>query len=166
MRPPLATMPDYLESWSFDSSLGHWQGPSPLTVNNAPVTGVTGDPQLIQGTWGTRGNFELLVPQGKNINHYYRDNDDPSLAWHLVRTVPYPQIPLGATPKDIGFIQSNFNDDGVHGGFELVTRVAPSPTIQGADYLDFWSFDSLAGKWNGAFHVLVGGGLVSGITGF
>jgi subtilisin family serine protease len=167
MHPALASAPDYLDFWYLDSGSGQWNGPFPLIVNNAPVTGVTGDPQLIQGTWGTRGNFELLVPQGKNINQYYRDNDDPSLAWHLIRTVPYPHIgPLGPTPKDISFIQSNFNGDGEHGSFELVTRVAPSPTMQGTDYLDFWYFDSSTGKWNGAFHVLVGGNLVSGITGF
>jgi hypothetical protein len=167
MHPASAIMPDYLESWYFDSSSGQWNGPTPLMVNNIPVIGVTGDPQLIQGTWGTRGHYELLVPQGKNINHYYRDNDDPNLAWHLVRTVPYPHAGrLGPTPKDIGLIQSNFNDDGVHGSFELVTRIARFPTRQGTDYLDFWYFDSFAGKWNGAVHVLVNGNPVVGITGF
>src|SRR6185295_3309700 len=36
---------------------------------------------LVQSNWGSKGNFELLVPQGDVITHYFRDNDDPNLAW-------------------------------------------------------------------------------------
>ena len=64
---------------------------------------------------GGHGNFELLVPQGNVINHYYRDNDDPDLAWHLVNPpLAYlPRVPkqLVGTPRSVTFIQSNFKGD-------------------------------------------------------
>jgi hypothetical protein len=114
------------------------------------VTGVTGDPVLIQSNWGNQGNFELLVPQGTVIRHYYRDNDDPALPWHFAREFGYPAPPneLGPTPRAVTFIQSNFLGDRVHGNFEAIVRVRPA-IASDAEYLDFWFFDSGTFKWNG-----------------
>src|SRR5215470_20235292 len=57
-----------------------WHGPT-MTI----ATGVTGNPSLVQaipGTYGTKGNYELVVPlQSGGIGHFYRNNDDPNLPW-------------------------------------------------------------------------------------
>ncbi|MGK3989854.1 alpha/beta hydrolase [Sorangium sp. So ce136] len=44
--------------------------------------GAAGDPALIQGGFGGRGNFELVVPHaGGGLAHYFRDNDTAELGW-------------------------------------------------------------------------------------
>ncbi|WP_437636247.1 poly(ethylene terephthalate) hydrolase family protein [Sorangium sp. So ce854] len=44
--------------------------------------GAAGDPALIQGGSGGRGDFELVVPHASGgIAHYHRDNDTAELAW-------------------------------------------------------------------------------------
>ncbi|WP_437734831.1 alpha/beta hydrolase [Sorangium sp. So ce1335] len=44
--------------------------------------GAAGDPALIQGGFGGRGNFELVVPHTSGgIAHYHRDNDTAELVW-------------------------------------------------------------------------------------
>src|SRR5262249_44973624 len=52
-----------------------WHGPSIIT------TSVSGNPSLLQaipGTYGTKGNYELVVPlQSGGIAHFERNNDDP-----------------------------------------------------------------------------------------
>ena len=57
-----------------------WHGPT-TTI----TTGVSGNPSFVQatpGTYGTKGNYELVVPlQSGGIAHFYRNNDDPSMPW-------------------------------------------------------------------------------------
>jgi hypothetical protein len=45
------------------------------------LSGVTGNPAFIQGTLGTKGNFEVVAPQGDRLTHFYRDNDVPDDRW-------------------------------------------------------------------------------------
>ena len=159
---------DSLDFWYLDSSGGQggpWSGPFPLMVDGSAVTGVTGNPALIQSTWGAKGNFELLVPHGHAINHYYRDNDSPGFPWHLAQQLSYPAVGshhIGPFPLGVTFIQSDFMADGFHGNFEAIVRVAPP--FRG-DRLDFWYFDSAAAKWHGAFPVMVDRQEVDGVTG-
>jgi hypothetical protein len=40
----------------------HWFGPIPIHVNGQPIRSLSGDPCFIQSRFGTRGNFELIVP--------------------------------------------------------------------------------------------------------
>jgi photosystem II stability/assembly factor-like uncharacterized protein len=121
-----------------------------LDISN--LTGVTGDPVLIQSTWGDQGNFELLVPQGDVIRHYFRNNDERSPAWHFLREFGYPAPPIekGLTPRAVTFMQSNYRGDGVHGNFEAIVRVS-QPIASEPDSLDFWYFDSGQLRWNGSF---------------
>jgi hypothetical protein len=123
---------------------------------------------LVQSTFGGCGNFELLVPQGNIIHHYFRSNDDPQLAWHLLkdRQLSYFHAPnqLGPTPRSVTFLQSNFLGDGVHGNFEAIVRASPAIATE-ADHLDFWFLDSKAGKWNGPFPLIADGQPVKGVTG-
>jgi hypothetical protein len=44
---------------------------------------------FLQGNWGNQGNFELLVPQGDVINHYFRNNDDVQFPWQVVHQLSY-----------------------------------------------------------------------------
>ena len=76
VSPPDEAGPDTLDFWFFDS----------LRLE-------CGDPVLLQSTYGVRGNFELLVPQGEVIRHYYRDNDDQQLPWHFLREFGFPTPP-------------------------------------------------------------------------
>jgi hypothetical protein len=80
------------------------------------VTGVTGIPSLIQGRFGTRGNFELVVPlQGGGLAHFDRNNDDASFPW-------FGPNPFGnnfGTFASVSLIQSNF---GQPGNLELVAN--------------------------------------------
>jgi hypothetical protein len=149
VRPPVATQPDYLDFWYLDSKTSQWNGPARVMADGQPII-ATGDPVLIQSNWGNNGNFELLVPDKSAIKQYFRNNDDPQFAWHYVREFGYAVRPneLGATPVAVGFIQSRFKGDGVHGNFEAVVRVRPPIAIQ-PDYLDFWYLDSKASQWNG-----------------
>lgn len=39
-------------------------------------------PALLQGRFGNKGNFELLVREGNSLRYYWRDNDAADLAWH------------------------------------------------------------------------------------
>jgi hypothetical protein len=138
-----------------------------LFADGKQITGVTGDPILIQGNWGRQGNFELLVPQGDVINHYFRDNDDPNLPWRLVHQLSYkvPPTQLGPRPRNVSFIQSNFLGDGVHGNFEAVVRVTP-PVVTSGDHLDFWFLDSRTSQWNGPLGLKADGQVVGNVTGF
>jgi len=168
VAPPIATQPDHLDFWFLDSKTSKWNGPFPLIADGKPVDGVTGDPVLIQSNWGRQGNFELLVPQGHAVRHYFRNNDDPQFGWHLLgdRMLGYPCRPqqLCATPRSVTFLQSNFKGDGVHGNFEAIVRVAP-PIATEPDHLDFWFLDSKTSKWNGPFPLLADGKPVDGVTG-
>jgi hypothetical protein len=51
-------------------------------VNGSRIQGVTGDPALLQSAFGTTGNFEIVVPAGKRLLHFFRDNDTPGYPWH------------------------------------------------------------------------------------
>ena len=166
VKSPVVTQPDQLDFWWLDSKTSKWNGPFPLMADNTPVSGVTGDPVLLQSTWGRQGNFELLVPAGNVIQQYYRDNDNPTLPWHHVRDFGYRPSPgqLGPTVTDVTFIQSNFAGDGVHGNFEVIARVQPPIAAQGAS-LDFWFLDSKTSNWNGPFPILPDGVAIAGSNG-
>jgi len=159
VAPPVATEPDVLDFWFLDSKTSQWNGPFGLVADGQQVTNVTGDPVMIQGTWGGRGNFELLVPQGNVIGEYYRDNDDPQLRWHHLRDFGYP---ANRFPRSVTFIQSSFKGDFFHGNFEAVVRVAEEGK---PDVLDFWFFDTQTSQWKGPLGLSADGQQVVDVTG-
>jgi hypothetical protein len=93
-----------------------WHGPFPLIADGSAVSNVTGNPVLIQSKFGTKGNFELLVPfAGGGFGAYFRDNDAASLQWHG------PIVVEAATHFEaISLIQSNF---GAPGNLEVVSII-------------------------------------------
>ncbi|MTW17926.1 hypothetical protein GJ689_17095 [Rhodoplanes serenus] len=108
-----------------------------------PFPPVRGNPVLIQGRFGTPGNFELLVPGAADgLLFSWRDNSRPEMFWAL----PLP-FGLGAGAVDgVGMIQSNF---GSPGNLEAVARVG--------DRLHFyWRDSGPAFRWNGPFPLFGG----------
>jgi photosystem II stability/assembly factor-like uncharacterized protein len=131
-----------------------------------PSAVATGDPVMLQGNWGSHGNFELLVPNGMFVDEFARDLDDPARPWLYLRSfgVETPTI-LGPIPIGLTFIQSSFKGDGVHGNFEVVVRGRPPVVGQGTDALDFWWMDSRTAQWNGPFPIMADGQPIDHVTG-
>ena len=65
---------------------------------------------------GDHGNFELVVPIGGNLVHFFHDNSNVNLPWERAQT-----ITSGVTGPAC-LIQSDFKS-GSHGNFELVVPV-------------------------------------------
>ena len=85
-------------------------------VRGQVITGqATGPGCIIQSDFrsGDHGNFEVVVPEGSNLVHYWHDNGEVASPWQRGRT-----ISTEATgPASI--IQSDFRS-GDHGNFEVV----------------------------------------------
>jgi len=155
--------PDHLDFWHPDT--WQWHGPFPVIADGQPVTDVTGDPVLIQSNWGTKGYFELFVPQGTRITHYYRDNDVSGFPWHIgPYSFAYSCGPNPCyIPRGLSLIQSSYLGDHAHGNFEVVVRVE---ALTGEpDHLDTWYFDSGTLRWYGPSPLIADGQLASNITG-
>lgn len=74
----------------------------------------TGPAHLIQGTFGRQpgGNFELVVLEGGNLVHYYRDNTQTTSPWVRGQVISADATGPGT------ILQSNFG--GAIGNFEVV----------------------------------------------
>jgi hypothetical protein len=163
---------DYLAFYFLESNVRQWEGPFPIIADGQPIDGVTGAPALIQGTWGQQGNFELLVPQGDHVAHFFRNNDDPTLPWHRIPDLPTatnrPGGPFPVTftdlPLGVSLIQSNFKGDGIRGNFEAIVRLHPMPEGD-PDYLAFYFLESNVRKWKGPFPIIADGQPIEGVTG-
>jgi hypothetical protein len=81
---------DFLTHYFFDCTTRSWAGPFLIRADGRPISGVTGAPALIQSRFGHQGNFELVVPQGNRLVHYFRDNDAGGFPWHHVADLPVP----------------------------------------------------------------------------
>jgi len=86
-------------------------------------------PALIQGNFGDRGNFELVVREGNKLRHYWRANDDSGYPWHK------GDIFSDHITFQPSLIQSNFGD---RGNFELLT-------IHGNCFTHFWRNNNSSG---------------------
>jgi hypothetical protein len=102
-----------------------------------------GNPVLKQSRFGTKGNFELVVPAATTgMLFSWRNNDDPSLPWA-------PVLPFGVgagTVDAVSMIQSNF---GSPGNLELIARV-------GNQLQFYWRDSGPAFRWNGPFPLFSG----------
>ncbi|WP_437648031.1 alpha/beta hydrolase [Sorangium sp. So ce362] len=82
--------------------------------------GAGGDPALIQGGFGGRGNFELVVPHASGgIAHYHRDNDTAELGW---RGPAIFGAELGRFDA-VAMIQRGAGAPGAPGDIEVVARI-------------------------------------------
>ncbi|KAF7177793.1 hypothetical protein CNMCM7691_006227 [Aspergillus felis] len=98
------------------------QGPDPAQFWVGPTatisTKATGPGCIIQSTYGTPnnpGNFEVVVPEGNNLVHYYCDNSSPEHPW----IGPTATISTKATGP-ASMIQSTYGTPQNPGNFELV----------------------------------------------
>jgi len=168
---------DTLVTFFFDARSGAWGGPMPLLVEREIVRGVTGNPALIQSTFGRKGNFELLVPQRGELVHFWRNNDDPSLPWRRgavlcrggssfakSRDRVVREILLDPEPIGVALLQSSLERPG---NLEAVVRMrtASRDSSVGGDTLVTFTFDSRALKWSGPTPIIVGRNPISGVTG-
>jgi hypothetical protein len=114
-----------------------WHGPYTI------ATGVAGTPALIQGKFGTRGNFEVVVPSPTSgLIHYWRSNDNPAMPWSGPTF-----FGTGAGKFDAAsLIQSNY---GRPGNLEVVARIGN--TLQA-----FWRDSGPTFTWHGPYPVTTG----------
>lgn len=134
-----------------------WHGPDPILLDQADeqgcrrveVAGVSGVPGFTQSRYGTKGNFEVVVPlQSGGLAHFFRDNDDAALRWHQA-----PRFGASGTPIDaVSLIASNFGNPG---NFELVARA-------GDRLLFFWRDNA---GWHGPYPLVADGHEVRGVSG-
>ncbi len=102
-----------------------------------------GNPVLKQSRFGTKGNFELVVPAATGgMLFSWRNNDDPSLPWG-------PVLPFGVgagVVDGVGMIQSNY---GSPGNLELISQA-------GGQLHFYWRDSGPAFRWNGPFPLFGG----------
>lgn len=122
----------------------------PAQTWHGPVffaTGVAGTPSLIQSSYYSTGNFEVVVPLAAGgFAHYWRDNDAAVPVWHA-------QAIAGASEgfiHDLSLIQSNYGAAGFPGNFEVVARI-------GDRLAHFWRDNSdPAQTWHGPVYFATG----------
>ncbi|WP_163507342.1 DUF4185 domain-containing protein [Fodinicola acaciae] len=80
-------------------------------------SGVTGPPSVITSDFVSNGhrNFEVVVPEGNNLVHYWHDNGNASNPWQRAKVVTTTASGPGS------LIQTTFMSGG-HGNLELVVR--------------------------------------------
>lgn len=78
-------------------------------------TKATGAGVIIQSDFksGSHGNFEVVVPEGQALVHYFHDNSNVNNPWQRGQTIS------SSVTGSASLIQSNFGSGG-HGNFELV----------------------------------------------
>src|SRR5262249_50621451 len=133
-----------------------WHGPTAIIT-----TGTSGNPSLIQavpGTYGTKGNYELVTPLATGgMGHFFRDNDDPGLPWNGPFTFATDQGIVNA----VSLIQSNFSTQFVNTGVQGPGNLAVVANIGGT--LDYFYRDDVNFNWSGPNPIVSG---VSGIPSF
>jgi len=127
-----------------------WHGPQTF------FTGVIGNPSFVQatpGTYGTMGNYELVVPlRTGGMGHFFRNNDDPSLPWSGPVAFATDQGQVDA----VSLIQSNFTSSGTGpGNLAVVARVGNN--------LLYYFREDVAFTWSGATTIATG---VTGVPSF
>lgn len=118
--------------WRMDHSPWTWHGPYYF----ADDVSVKGNPALIQGKHGVRGNFELVVPLVEGgLAHFWRNNDWGGFPWHG----PYR---FGRGDIDeVSLIQSNY---GSTGNLEVVA-------LEGDQLAFYWRMDHSPWTWHGPY---------------
>jgi hypothetical protein len=123
-----------------------WHGPIPF---GAP--GVSGNPALIQGIFGGRGNLEVVTPlTAGGLAHYWRNNDQPGLPW----SGPTAFGQSAGQVDAVALIQSNFGDPG---NLEVVARI-------GNRLAHFWRDSGPPWTWHGPTTFFHGAGGVPGLV--
>jgi len=175
MRPRINVggLGDALYFCAFDTGRMSWTPFRAIVADGVPVRGVTGDPVMIQGSYGQNGNYELLVPIGTKLCHFWRDNQAPDFAWHGGSQIEFAgsaqgnAAPAVAWPIRASMVQSNIAGDGVTGNFDVVAQIRRArPGMSVDDRLEFLSFDTATHRWTSPTQVIADGLLITGVVGF
>ncbi|MCJ7516326.1 MAG: hypothetical protein MUO89_10290 [Dehalococcoidia bacterium] len=114
--------------WRNNDDQGYPWYPGPLFGSN-----VGSAPAMIRSNFGTKGNFEVVVKEGTQLRHYWRDNDASGFPWNQG---PLFGSNVGSAPA---MIRSNF---GTKGNFEVVVR-------EGNRLRHYWRNNDASGfPWN------------------
>jgi hypothetical protein len=113
-------------------------GATPAQEKIAPHDLVSGKPSLQQSTYGTIGNFELVVPLAEGgLAYYWRNNDDESLPWE-------GPVKFGAEAGRLDGVSLIQGDFGPAGNLELVAT-----DLGGHHLMHFWRDSGSALGWYG-----------------
>lgn len=130
--------PSLFHYWRDSGPSFAWHGPNTVPLAGLPQ-GVfpVGVPGFIQSSFGSHGNFELVMALSNGwVAHLWRNNDDPTLPWSS--PIIFEQDESAA---EASLIQSNFSTEGP-GHLEVVTRLAP------CNY-PYWRLDGPPFAWDG-----------------
>ncbi|HEX2373696.1 MAG TPA: hypothetical protein VHO93_06915 [Actinomycetota bacterium] len=121
--------------WRDDVSPFPWHISTDIPGSND----ISGPPALIQGRFGTRGNFEVVAPlAGGGLAHLWRDNDAANLPWH--RSTRFGS---GDAYHAVALIQSNFSTaGGGPGNLEVIAQT-------GGRLHHYWRDDVNPFPWHG-----------------
>lgn len=107
---------------------------------------VVGTPSLIQGKFGIKGNFELVVPLATSgLVHYWRNNDVDFVPWNGATFFGTNDGAFDAA----ALIQSSFTEGSNIGNLEVIAR-------QQGQLVHYWRSDQTPLIWIGPFGAEVG----------
>jgi len=94
---------------------------SPWRRGQTISTHASGPASIIQSSFrsGGHGNFEVVVPEGTALVHYWHDNADVNSPWRRGQTITFDAT------SSASIIESDFHN-GDHGNFEVVVREGPN----------------------------------------
>lgn len=104
----------------------------------------TGSGCIIQSSFGTPdapGNFEVVVLEGKNLVHYFRDNTPNKQTWSRTAVITSSATGPGT------IIQSSYSTPNAPGNFEVIVP-------EGSHYVHYYRDNSKSGfPWNKTVNV-------------
>jgi hypothetical protein len=107
--------------------------------------------QATPGTYGTAGNYELVVGLGTGgLGHFYRDNDDPSQPWYGPVTFATDQ---GAC-SGVSLIQSNFSTQFANTGTQGPGNLAVVANFNGT--LQYYFREDVTFTWSSPTTITTG----------
>ncbi len=155
---------DSLLELAFDGQSQTWSVVGPVSVAGQALSGVTGNPVLIQCSFAQAETLEILVPVNDAVQHLSRPLSGgawmprssgisfapPSNPQPAQRTTKLGSVsaPIAQAPRSITCIQGNY---GAPANLEAVVGLGPI-TGTGIDTLESWYYDSWREGWfrNGA----------------
>ncbi len=133
-------------------SNGKWMGPDRIEADGSAIT-PTATPAIIMGTFGKRGNFEMVVPEGNRLVHYWRDNDAVGYPWHKgsdIIAAPNAATALKWTVQGVSLFQSDVGDLEVIAWMHYAPHFVPPGNIAPAsDELRHYRLDHSTLQWTG-----------------
>lgn len=168
MQPAAPGGAGALDQLHFSQSLNGaaWTAPGQIVADGTPIQGVSGKPSFLQGRFGGFGHFDMVVPAGRQIHHYWRDNDAAGNPWHgpviVADFTPAPGAqPL--FPTAVSLIEGATNRPG---NLEFVARITPKVPGIGTPKPEFLvQFFRDANGWHGPDEILADGVRIQDVTG-